>query len=107
MAAAAERSDPALAFIGDRPIAVCGFMPLTLFGATAYAWMQWTHEIYDLPICTTRMFVGVFGEARKRYSRIIGHCSYGPKPQRLLTRLGAKFMDGPDGRPMYIMENTP
>ncbi len=105
MVVAVGWSEPAVAFwVEGRAVAACGFIPTALLGNTAYAWMQWTHEIYELPVGTARMFKGVFGEARKRYGRIVGHCSYGPKPVRLLTRLGARFSTDPDGRPMYVME---
>lgn len=106
MVEAARQSDPALVLTADdRPFVVCGFIPRDAFGSSCYAWMQWTSEIYDRPIAATRKCLEVFGEMRKKYTRIYGHCSYGDRPVRLLTRMGAKFWTGPDGRPTYVIED--
>lgn len=102
---AVGQSDPAMVLTYDsRPFVTCGFIPLGVLSDSAYAWMQWTPEIYDRPVASTRMCVQVFTEARTRYRRIFGHCSFGPRPERLLRRLGARFsVDPADGRPCYVI----
>lgn len=106
MVAAVGKSAPALAILHDgAPFVVCGFIPINLTTNSAYAWMEWTPDIYDLPVQSTRLCVEVFATMRRQYSYIFGHCSYGQRPVRLLQRLGAKFSTDPqDGRPCYVIE---
>lgn len=105
--AAVARSEPTvLMSFGDTPLAAFGFIPTDLLGQTAYAWMEWTPAIYNHPMATARAWREVFAAARRRYSRIFGHCSYGERPVRLLTHLGAKFWTDAEGRPTYVIEGT-
>jgi hypothetical protein len=104
MAAAVAQSDPALLFsFGAQPLWIVGFIPTAIITPSAYAWMQWSPKIYDHRIGAARACRDLFLEIRKRYPRIYGHCTYGPVPTRLLTRLGARFYTDLHGRPAYIM----
>lgn len=98
-------SDPALVLVADgRPYTVVGFVPLAVMTTSAYAWMQWTPEIYKHRVASTRICREVFNAALAQYSSIFGHCSFGPKPMRLFERLGARFgVDPQNGKPFFVI----
>lgn len=105
MVVAVGESRPALVmFAGTTPIIACGFVPLSPLSGSAYAWMQWTPEIYDHHLATTRACIEVFGAMLKHYNHIYGRCSYGSRPIRLLQRIGAKFHNDATGVPCYVIE---
>lgn len=100
----ARGADPALVFVvGHRPVAACGFVPTAALSWTVYAWMQDTPEMYKHRFAMLRTWREVFAAVRQRYPRIVGHCSAGPKSQRWLERLGARFSADERGVPTYII----
>jgi hypothetical protein len=100
----AKGADPALAFVVQgQPVAACGFVPTAVLSGTVYAWMQDTPAMYHHTFALKRVWREVFAEVRRHYPRIVGHCSAGPRSERWLRRLGARFTVDDRGVPTYMI----
>ena len=91
----ADASDPAMAvFMGETLVALVGFIPIGIIAGTVFVWMQEFPDLAKYRIGMMRMGRRMIAEVRKKYPRIIGQCSGGPRSENWWKSLGAEFEPG-------------
>lgn len=100
-------SDPAMAYwLNYELVALAGFIPVALITDTAYLWMQTTKATYKYPLAVCRVGIQTLTAAKARYPKIIGHCSQGPRSERWLESLGARWLRTDEAGRLFMIGGT-
>jgi hypothetical protein len=100
-------SDPALAYwLNGDLVAMAGFIPVALITDTAYLWMQTTNVTHKYPLAVCRVGIQTLTIVKTRYPKIIGHCSQGPRSERWLESLGARWLRTDEAGRLFMIGGT-
>jgi hypothetical protein len=92
-------------FMGQDLVGLGGVVPQDAFCNLGVLWMQHTHATPNYQRTLIRVSPLILEALHKRYSRLVGTCSLGPRSVRWLKSMGAKFVETNNVCKPFVIEN--